>query len=549
MPTTVHAFIIDDSPADREAIRRALRHETTFRYRISEYDSGEAALEAIERGELPDLAICDFCLPGIDGLEVVRRMRKGEQLPPFPIVLLTGSFGYSQSVAVDEALAEGVQDFFDKRAISPELLPRVARNAMDRFRLIRRLVASENEARTARLRAEDANRAKSMFLASMSHELRTPLTAVLGLTELLLENPDSPDARQMLEMVRANGQHLAELLNDLLDLARIEAGGLEIDVADCDPRKLIEDLCGLIRFRAKDHGLSLDVELDSDLPRRILTDAVRLRQILMNLLSNAIKFTHEGGIRVGASVDRTSDPPMLKIVVADSGIGIDDEQLLRIFEPFVQVSRNDRRAAGGVGLGLAISRALAQALGGDLSVTSEHGSGSRFALTISAGVAEEQEPPTAQVDGVEDGRFRRKQTIDGAARDWQGKRILIAEDTPANRFLIRRLLQSTGADLVFVEDGHEAIAEVSAAQGNDAFDLVLMDMQMPGMDGFEATAELRRSGFAAPVVALTAAAMEGDRERCLRAGCTDYVVKPIDREALLATLADRLELDQSEKRA
>jgi signal transduction histidine kinase len=549
MPTTVHAFIIDDSPADREAIRRALRHETSFRYRISEYESGEAALEAIERGELPDLAICDFCLPGIDGLEVVRRMRKGEQLPPFPVVLLTGSLGYSPTVAVEAALSEGVQDFFDKRAISPELLPRVARNAMDRFRLIRRLVASENEARTERLRAEDANRAKSMFLASMSHELRTPLTAVLGLTELLLEKPDSPDARQMLEMIRTNGQHLAELLNDLLDLARIEAGGLEIDVADCDARKLIEDLCGLLRFRAKDHGLSLDVEIASDLPRRIRTDAVRLRQILMNLLSNAIKFTQEGGIRVCAAMERTAGEPTLKIVVSDSGIGIDDEQMIRIFEPFVQVSRNDRRAAGGVGLGLAISRALAQALGGDLSVTSEHGKGSRFILTISAGVVEEEEPPTVDLDGADDQRFRRPQPVDGAARDWQGKRILVAEDTPANRFLIRRLLQSTGAELVFVEDGRQALAEASAGQATNAFDLVLMDMQMPGMDGFEATAELRRSGFAAPIVALTAAAMEGDRERCLRAGCTDYVVKPIDREALLATLAERLELDQSEKRA
>ncbi|HEV7281825.1 MAG TPA: response regulator [Pirellulaceae bacterium] len=547
MPPTVHAFIIDDSPDDREAIRRALRHEATFRYRITEFESGEAALEAIARGEMPDLAICDFCLPGIDGLEVVRRLRKGEQLPPFPIVLLTGSFAHHQAVAVEEALTEGVQDFFDKRAIAPGLLPRVARNAMDRYRLIRRLVASENEARSARLRAEDASRAKSMFLASMSHELRTPLTAVLGLTELLLENPDSPDARQMLEMVRANGQHLAELLNDLLDLARIEAGGLEIDVADCDPRKLIEDLCSLIRFRANDHGLSLDVRFDGDLPRRVRTDAVRLRQILMNLLSNAIKFTRQGGIAVCASTAEADEEPMLRIVVEDSGIGIDDEQLARIFEPFVQVSRNDRRAAGGVGLGLAISRALAQALGGDLSATSAPGSGSRFELTISAGVAEAEH--AVRVDGVSESPFLRQHAFDGSSDSWQDKRILVAEDTPANRFLIRRLLQPTDAELVFVEDGQQAVEKVLEETGGRRFDLVLMDMQMPGKDGFEATAELRRSGFAEPIVALTAAAMEGDRERCLRAGCSDYVMKPIDREALLATLAEHLGIGQVEKRA
>lgn len=538
MPVTVNAFIIDDSAEDRESIRRALRHETAFRYRFSEFESAEEALGALARGEKPDLAICDFSLPGIDGLEFVRRLRGGERLPPFPVVLLTGTLSHPQ-MAIEQALDEGIQDFFDKKAISPDLLPRVARNAMDRYRLIRRLAASENEAQGARLRADDANRAKSMFLASMSHELRTPLTAVLGLTELLLENPQTSDARQMLEMIRANGQHLAELLNDLLDLARIEAGGLEIDLADCDPRKLVEDLCGLIRFRANDHGLFLDVRYEGELPRRIRTDAVRLRQILMNLLTNAIKFTREGGIVVSVCMDGQADEPTLKVVVADTGVGIDREQISRIFEPFVQVGRPDRRS-GGVGLGLAISRALARALGGDLIVTSVPGEGSRFFLTVAAGEVVDDDCERAPIEGAEAPGVVRPQPTDGALYRWNGKRILVAEDTPANRFLIRRLLQSTEAELLFAENGAEALELVETAEADRPIDLVLMDMQMPGMDGFEATAELRRRGFDAPVIALTAAAMEGDRERCLRAGCTDYVVKPIDRETFLATVSERL---------
>lgn len=531
-------LIVDDNDSDREAIVHALRSDRSCRYQFHHANSGAQALELIRQGSVPvDLIILDWHMPDMTGIEFVRSLRGNSQIPPFPIVLITSSGSTALS---QDALKVGVQDFFTKSMVRNDILPLVTRNAIERFRLIQRLVHSERDAREAKVRAEDANRAKSIFLTSMSHELRTPLTAVLGLAELLLDDPGAHDARQMLEMIQTNGQHLAELLNDILDLAKIEAGHSDIKLLPCEPLRIINELCSLLRFRAADEGIDLRLEFQGQLPTKITTDAVRLRQIVMNLISNAIKFTKGGTIDVVVSFEERTYSQLLRVDVVDTGIGIAAEDIQAIFQPFVQVAEKSSYRSG-VGLGLAISRSLARALGGDLCVESELGKGSRFTLTIRANDATSiglASPSDFERQRLEPARAPKQHNF-----DWSACRILVAEDTRANQFLIRRMLEPTGACLRFVDNGQRAVSEVlDAADRGEAYDLVLMDMQMPVQSGYEATRRLRSAGVSVPIVALTAAAMEGDRDRCIKSGCTKYLSKPIARDNLLSVVSQCLGL-------
>lgn len=530
------ALIVDDTPEDRETVRRALLHDSNCRYLFLQARTAEEALDLVGRNtDQIDLAVIDWRLPDSTGLELAERLRNGGPIPPFPIIMITGSTPQNLS---REVLESGIQDFFFKSQISPDSFPHIARNAIDRYRLVERLVHSEHDARLARIRAEDASRAKSMFLSSMSHELRTPLTAVLGLTELLMENPTAEDSRHMLEMIRSNGNHLAELLNDILDLAKIEAGTVDVDLIECNPLLLVKELCDLLRFRAQDQGLALVLNFDGPVPSRMRTDPVRLRQILMNLLTNAIKFTDRGEIQVCVDY-KVLDTEVLTIEVSDSGVGIETSDLDAIFEPFVQVTTDSRRRNSGAGLGLSISRSLARALGGNLTVKSTLGVGSTFRLRIRAN--NPQEIGIFDAKTYDAPRASAPSRIKLADRCWVSRKILVAEDTPANQFLIARMLEGTAAQVTFVDNGEGAVAAVEQARDADSpFDIVLMDIQMPRMNGFQATRALRSAGHDLPIIALTAAAMDGDREQCLAAGCTNYLSKPIHRDRLLSMISDAL---------
>ncbi|MFO1064899.1 MAG: response regulator [Pirellulales bacterium] len=530
-------LIVDDNDSDREAVIHALRADRSCRYLFHQAATGKQALDIVrEHRDQIDLIILDWRLPDLTGIELAELLRGENQIPPYPIVLVTSS---GSTELAQDALLVGVQDFFTKSMVRGDILPLVIRNAIERFRLIERLVLSEKEAREAKLRAEDASRTKSMFLTSMSHELRTPLTAVLGLAELLLDDPAACDAKQMLEMIQANGQHLAELLNDILDLAKIEAGHSDITLVPCEPLRIINELCTLLRFRAADDGIDLRLHFRGPLPQQATTDAIRLRQIIMNLLTNAIKFTRGGSIDVFVSFDAAPDPPELCIAVTDTGIGIAPEDLAVIFQPFVQVAEKSAHRSG-VGLGLAISRSLARALGGDLCVESKLGVGSTFKLTVAAHHSDHIVETTPAE--IERETQKPRPRLDRVATDWSNRRILVAEDTRANQFLIRRMLETTGASLKFVDNGERAVEE--ALRGDDScapYDLILMDMQMPVLSGYDAASAIRAAGRSVPIIALTAAAMQGDRERCLSAGCNSYLSKPISREDLLRMIAAALE--------
>jgi signal transduction histidine kinase/ActR/RegA family two-component response regulator len=402
----------------------------------------------------------------------------------------------------------------------------------------------EEEAQGALVAARDAatsaSRAKSLFVANVSHEIRTPMTAILGYTDVLAE-PDLSEAerREAIETLRRNGHHLLGLINDMLDLSKIEAGGLEVRRSETSPISVSQHVVALLRERARAKGLLLELELAPDLPDKIWSDALRVQQILVNLVGNAIKFTEQGGVRLlvsHRSVSAGADEVWFDVI--DSGIGIAPADRERVFAPFSQADPSESRRYGGTGLGLAISLGLAQQLGGKLELESEVGRGSTFRLRLPVGVPDGALRVGAELPGSE---LVVRQSTPALARAALHGRVLVAEDGVDNQRLIERLLSRVGLELTFASDGRSAIdLALGAEREGRPFAAVLMDMQMPEIDGYAATQALRDAGFARPIIALSAHAMIEDRERCLAAGCNAFAAKPIDRRALVELLAEHL---------
>jgi len=377
-----------------------------------------------------------------------------------------------------------------------------------------------------------ANTAKSQFLANMSHEIRTPMTSIIGYAEVLLDEHGleeaSPDQAFALQCIHRNGQHLLHLINEILDLSKIEANKFSIEKQQFGLRKLLEEISVTMQSRAEAKGITFEHRHLGSLPECIETDPTRLRQILYNIIGNAIKFTPTGTVQMVtryAGADQT-----LTIDVEDSGIGIPEAHHDEIFEPFSQADASMTRRFGGTGLGLIISKRLAELMGGRLSLLwSEPAVGSCFRASIHAPVSFAEDPTEQSY------RQRRRPTEEMAKDQLQGVRVLLAEDSPDSQRLIQHILQKAGATVTAVDNGQIAVSLLleSAAAG-DRFDLILMDMQMPVLDGYSATSALRRGGFDLPIIALTAHAMPGDRRKCLQAGCDDYFTKPVNRKELIA---------------
>ncbi|MBT9558025.1 MAG: PAS domain-containing protein [Myxococcales bacterium] len=405
-------------------------------------------------------------------------------------------------------------------------------------------VEREQALRDAQGQAEAASRAKSEFLANMSHEIRTPLTAIIGFAEILAN-----DKQQALpsdawlgyaDTIRRNGEHLLSLINDILDLSKIEAGQLTTESVALQPRALVDDVLELVAMKALARGNVIRVAWQEATPSYVRSDPVRLRQVLVNIVGNAVKFTEKG--RIDVKVGYAESTQRLVIAVADTGIGLTREQLSRLFGAFVQADSGTTRRFGGTGLGLRISRRLAQMLGGDITVQSEPGVGSTFVVSVMAPAVyvEPRFDEPGSHPGVEPRRFETPSGVFPRQLPLQDVRVLVAEDGPDNLQLITFHLKKAGAIVNPVENGVQAIEAVTADGTLDGkladiapYDLVLTDIQMPEMDGFETTRRLRLKGWLGPIIALTASAMAGDRERCLNAGCDAYASKPIDRDELI----------------
>ena len=383
-----------------------------------------------------------------------------------------------------------------------------------------------------------ASRSKSEFLANMSHEIRTPMTAILGFADLL-ENDLSKDASQTthaIQTIRFNANHLLTIINDILDMSKIDAGKMTVEQMNISPSQIVEEAVSLMRPRAIGKGIDIRLNYETAIPARIKSDPTRLRQILLNLIGNAIKFTEVGSVTVNTAFQK--DSGQMRFQIVDTGIGMTPEQRDTIarFEAFLQADGSTARQFGGTGLGLRISNSFATMLGGSIDVESTLSKGSMFSLSVSTGGIQNMEfveiekiPNQLELQSVQTDSNNPHEVNE--SRPLSALRILLAEDGPDNQRLISFHLKKSGASVTIAENGRIAVEQIEKATA--PFDVVFMDMQMPELDGYAATKYLRESGYMRPIIALTAHAMESDRQKCINAGCDDYTTKPINRQALI----------------
>jgi PAS domain S-box-containing protein len=398
----------------------------------------------------------------------------------------------------------------------------IVQDITQRKRMEERLKRSEQEALSA-------SQSKSEFLANMSHEIRTPMAAILGYADVLLGHLKDPDNRSCVLIMKRNGEHLLELINDILDLSRIEAGKLDVEPQEVLLSQLVAHLQSLLQVRADEKKIEFAVQYDGLVPRSIFTDPTRLRQVLINLIGNAIKFTDTGRVDLKVRFLENVQTPTIEFEIADTGIGISPEQQSRLFQPFSQADSSVARKYGGSGLGLAISHRLVKMLDGGLDMKSEPGRGSTFFVRLPVGAVSEIlliEPYLDLPSSEPERLVEQTQSLTG--------RILVVDDRRDVRHISQHFLEKAGAKVTTAENGRQGVDVCLAARDTgEPFDLIFMDMQMPEVDGLAATAELRSAGIDWPIIALTADAMKGDRDRCLNGGCDDYLSKPIDQAKLI----------------
>jgi signal transduction histidine kinase len=514
-------LIVDDSELMRTMITDALADQG---YVIHTAQSGEEALALIDESP-PDVVLLDHEMPGLKGIDVLRSIKGRASTCHILVIIITA---HVDDLSIETALSTGASEFIPKPFSRSVCRARV-RNVVCTNELLQKY-------KTLREVADAANRSKSEFLANMSHEIRTPMTAILGFSEILEGREVDQEQLEMVRTIRRNGEYLIGIINDILDLSKIEAGKLEIEHIQCSPCQVLSEVVSLMRVRASAKNLPLVIEYDGPIPQSIQSDPVRLRQILINLTGNAVKFTEVGKIRLVARLtDADSNEPKMRFDVIDSGIGMAEEQIGKLFQPFVQADSSTTRKFGGTGLGLTITKRLAEILGGNVYTHSVPGEGSTFSVTVSTGPLD----GVKMVDNPTEAEVPTEQVAKSATGDARlDCRVLLAEDGPDNQRMISFILKKAGADVAVAENGQVAFDLALAArdEGNP-FDVILMDMQMPVLDGYGATGKLREAGYSGPIIALTAHAMSSDKVKCLNAGCDEYTTKPIDRKRLISLVA------------
>jgi signal transduction histidine kinase len=521
-PDKAKILVVDDVPEKLLAIQVILEdlHQT-----VVAVGSGAEALRRLLNDDFA-VILLDVNMPDLDGFETAALIRQSRRHEHTPIIFLTafaddthairgyslGAVDYILTPVVPDVLRTKVSVFVDMFRMNQE----IRRQAHERVAL-----AEEHAARVA---AEKASQAKSEFVANLSHELRTPMNAIIGMTDLALGESLSPLVREYLLTVKSNARLLLELLNELLDYSKLEAGKFVLDSRPFALRETIDDCVRNLKFRAEEKGLLLSSQVEAGVPDALLGDQLRLRQVLINLLSNAVKFTEVGFVRVDVqSEGATASEAYVRFSVEDSGIGISPQDQERIFAPFMQVDASTTRRHGGTGLGLTIASDLIRAMGGRLAVRSEPARGSTFYFTVPL----LRTPPTRLPAPPSMARAADEQ----APAHPEVLRVLVVEDVPTNQMLIRRVLEKRGHQVEVAENGREAVQRAASF----VYDIILMDVQMPEMDGYQATAAIREmpASSRVPIVALTAHAMPGDRERCVAAGMDAYLTKPINVHELV----------------
>ncbi len=515
-------LVVDDDEDDFIIVRDLFEEIAPGKHTI-EWASSFSMGEALLARNSHNVCLMDYSLGADDGITLLTRA------PSLgftgPIILLSGM----ERGEIDiKAMEAGAVDYLVKGKINAFDLTRSIRYA-----LVRNEVETE---RNERLRAEAENKAKSTFLAHLSHELRTPLSAILGYTELLLRQNTQPEINTHLKTVYKNGKHLAGLLNDVLDLSKIEAGKLDLSIETVNLSTLISDIYRMIAQSAEERRVELLVISDDDCPLKIKTDSMRLSQILINLLTNAIKFTNEGSIKLAITTQLKDEKRRLVFSVEDTGVGIPNEDLDRIFLPFQQ-SRLGNIGAGS-GLGLAICAKLVKALGGELKVSSQEGIGTKFFFDLATDA--EDFNRTGRIEYLADSHFHFE-----LPQELQQHNVLVVDDNDEIRILIAHHLSELGLNVIIARNGQEAINLVNANDTRLPLDIIFMDINMPILDGMSACKMIRANGFQNPIIAVTAAYMKGDEETYIAAGFTSFIRKPIFRGNIISCLQRFLLPDQS----
>ncbi len=532
VPKHVPLLVVEDDPGDYGLLRAALRQAGLVPMGQSDTSVWARTLaEGIAAAKLWtafQLVLLDLSLPDSTGLDTVQGMRVAAS--DLAIVVLTG---HDDDALAAQALEAGAQDYLSKGQLDADTLRRAVRHAIVRRKLERKLEIAIQE-------AQAANKAKSRFLATMSHEIRTPMNGVLGMAQLLMMH-NLPEAERLdyARTIFHSGQTLLTLLNDILDLSKVEAGRLDLEAKVFDPVKLLHDIRLLFAESAANKGLNLTHAWIGH-AQPYLGDVHRLRQMLSNLVSNAIKFTARGEVRIEArALAGLDDATQVEFSVLDTGIGIPEEQQGLLFQPFSQTDSSTTRQFGGTGLGLSIVRSLARLMGGDAGVESTLGKGSRFwfRIRLEPVVADTARRHTQQPHSTRDATGM---VTDQLQLQLRGK-VLMIEDNVVNQAVIRALLGSLGLECIVEENGQKGVDALMRAEAANRPDLVLMDLQMPVLDGFGATARIRQwekdNGLERlPIIALTADAFAEDEQHCIHAGMDDFLAKPIHRDTLATTM-------------
>ncbi len=509
----INVVIIDDDHDDFLITKELLNDVEPGLYETLWVSNYAAAVIEIKKQEA-DVYLIDFNLGEKTGLDILKEVRTFNFSRP--MILLTGMSDRKIDLA---SMHEGAADFLKKTQLSAEILERSIRYSIKGADNLTQIKDAE-KSRVEKEVAEAANLAKSRFLAHMSHEIRTPLTAMLGFTELASDLSHSSDEKaQFLGIIKKSGDHLLRLINDILDLSKVEDGNFEIETGELNIREMMFDLAELLGPAAETKGLKISLKVDENLPSSVTSDRRLLHQILLNMASNAIKFTTRGEIKIGVEFNLSESA--FTISITDTGLGIKPDEQTKLFQPFSQANASVTQKFGGTGLGLDLSRKLARLLGGDLILAkSTHGLGSTFNLILPfQTVCKNLKTVKAQLP-----RRQSSATM----------HVLVAEDSSDNQLLIKYFLKGTGIEPSFVWNGKEAIAKANSME----FDAILMDIQMPEMDGYEATSLLRKSGYLKPIIALTAHTFKEEHEKARLLGFTDFVSKPISRAELIQALRE-----------
>ena len=511
----VRVLLVDDDEDEQVIIGDLLRSAGPGRFELSWASTYEQGLRAtLDSG--CDVCLVDYRLGPRTGLDLLAEVMATPGHPE--IILLTGDGDPDVDAAAAKA---GAADYLVKGELTAAVLQRSIRYAVERGRMLRDL-------RDATDLAQSLNLAKSAFLSSMSHEIRTPMNAILGMADMLWESPLNAEQTQYVQVVRRAGSGLLSLINEILDLSKIEAGRLELEQVAFDLSEVVSQAIDLVAVKARDKNIAVLSDIPAGTKTRLIGDPNRLRQILVNLLSNAVKFTHSGRIVLAARNHESGKSGMVDISVSDTGIGIPSGKLETIFDDFTQADASTTRKYGGTGLGLGISRRLVEAMGGRLIATSSEGQGSTFHFTAQFITA----PENSRAESIG------KPRVPAEDRELvQPARILVAEDSEDNRVLIEVYLKSRPYHLTFEGDGRAAMNRLAEAD----FDLILMDVQMPEMDGLAATRAIRaiereRNAHPIPILAMTANASPQDVENSASAGCNAHLSKPVSRMDLFRAI-------------